>query len=153
MRLREDIQSRGVRNRKDTEMKQAVEKGLILAIGIAVVFSAGCQEEQMPDQKRSRLIAAENIKLKKELGQREDEVARLKESMETESAKQASLLSECKKQQEELKVQLMDKSKKQVEEILQAAIDQNAATMAENELLKRRVEELEAELAKAKDSG
>lgn len=42
-------------------------KAVILTVGIAIMLIAGCSEQELPDVKKSRLIATENRQLKKEL--------------------------------------------------------------------------------------
>ena len=50
-------------------MKKIVRKIFVLAVGVVVMSIAGCGNQEPPGVKRSRLIAVENMRLKKELGQ------------------------------------------------------------------------------------
>lgn len=49
-------------------------KAVILTVGIAITLIAGCSEQELPDVKKSRLIATENRQLKKELDLRSEEI-------------------------------------------------------------------------------
>jgi len=61
-------------------MKGTAQKVLILAVGtIVFVLIAGCQEQELTDAKKSRLVAAEDIELKKELEKRSREIKRQEE--------------------------------------------------------------------------
>ncbi|UCG46288.1 MAG: hypothetical protein JSU94_12360 [Phycisphaerales bacterium] len=129
-------------------MKRAFKKGFVLGVGALLLLIAGCQEQQLPSEKQSRLIAAENIRLRKQLGQRADEIEMLKELHNEQMTLQQSQLGECKEEQKVLRDKLEQGTRKEVQEVLQAVMEESAAMRAENEKLKARVEQLEAELKK-----
>lgn len=112
-------------------MKRPTQRAFVLAVGIVVIMLiAGCEEANVSNAKKSRLIADENIRLKKEL-----------EQCGREIEKQKKLLEEClqgKKVAEE-------RADKGVEDlmnnILKDIIKDNRELREENEKLKRELEE------------
>ncbi len=84
------------------KMKGTTQKVFILAVGVIVfVLIAGCQESATggpTDAKKSRLVAAENMELKKELENRDKEIARLKELHSKEIKRQEELLAKCQEE-------------------------------------------------------
>jgi len=145
-------------------MKGTVQKVFILAVGVIVfVLIAGCQESATggpTDAKKSRLIAAENLELKKELVNRDKEIARLKEqhSKEIERLKelhskeikrQEGLLAKCQEEKEGLEEQLGGKFGEQINEFFKSVGEENAKLSQENEDLKAQIEKLKAEIAKS----
>ena len=66
----------------------------LLFFAAAFVSVAGCQESDMSNDKQTRLIAAENMQLKKELEQRTDELAAQKRLYESCLEEKEALLAE-----------------------------------------------------------
>jgi outer membrane murein-binding lipoprotein Lpp len=131
-------------------MKKALEKGLVFAVAVTALVIAGCQEQQLPDEKRTRTIAAENIKLKKDLEQRDSQIVTLSRLHDEQSRQKDKQLAECRESQKALREQLQKQTREQVEEVLQAVMERNVEITKENESLKAEVEKLKAELEKAK---
>ncbi len=129
-------------------MKRAFKKGFVSGVGALLLLIAGCQEQQLPSEKQSRLVAAENIRLRKQLGQRADEIEMLKKLHNEEKTQQETQLAKCREQQKVLRDKLEQGTRKEIQEVLQAVMEESAAVSAENEKLKARVEQLEAELKK-----
>ena len=135
------------------KMKGTAQKVFIVALGVIVfVLIAGCQESATggsTDAKKSRLIAAENLELKKELANRDKEIARLKELHSKEIKRQEGLLAKC---QEEKKLQQEEKTdentKEQMGELSTFIMELSAKLQEENESLKVQIENLKAELSK-----
>jgi septal ring factor EnvC (AmiA/AmiB activator) len=118
-------------------MKMFITKVVLLAAGVAIIIlSVGCQEEKLPSEKKSRIIAAENIQLKKELKQRDQEIEKLKKQHEKQVQQQQELLAEYKKQKEALEKQLQQNVKEQIEEVLANVIEENAKLREEIKKLK-----------------
>jgi len=122
-------------------MRKSARKPVILAVGVALIMAAaGCQEEQkIPNDKKSRFVAAENIELRKQLQQREKEI---------ENQKQ--LLAQC----EQDKKLLQEKSTKYAEDLIRIALTtigtQTKKLRQDNESLKMQIEKLKAELDEAR---
>jgi TolA-binding protein len=122
--------------RKDCEMKKQIPKAFLLAIGVAIVTCAGCQEENLPTDKMSRAVAAENIQLKKELKQRDEKIEQLKKQYDKQMQQQNEQLAKCLKQKEALEKQLQKNVKDQVDDVLATVIDENAKLREEIKKLK-----------------
>jgi len=84
----------------------------VLAISMAIVWTGGCQEEQTSsDVKQSRIIAAENGDLNRQLQQetkkRDDEIKNLKAQLQTETNEiknlKTQLQTEISKRDDEIK--------------------------------------------------
>jgi len=121
----------------------AVRKIFVLAVGIAVMLIAGCGEQEPPSVKKSRLIAVENARLKKELEQRNREIEKLKELHNKEIKKQEKLLAECVQEKESWKQKAQQNVEKQVKGVFDAIMEQNAKLLEENKKLKAQIEKLQ----------
>jgi len=124
-------------------MKRAVRKIFVLAVGVVVMLVAGCGQQELPGVKRSRLIAVENMRLKKELGQRNKEIERLNELRNKESKKQEKLLAECMQEKMSWKQKARQNVRKQVKGVFDAVMEQNVKLSEENEKLKAQIEKLQ----------
>ena len=122
------------------------QEGGLLAIGVAVALSAGCQEQELSADKKGRVIAAENIQLKKELKQRDQEIEKLKKEHEKQIQQQKELLAKYLKRKEDLEKQLQQNVKEQIDEVLAAVIDENAKLREEIKKRKAQIEKLKTEL-------
>jgi len=124
-------------------MKEAVGKGFVLVVSVVVVMLiAGCEEQQLPSAKKSRLIAAENMQLKKELERYSKEIEGLKELHDREIEKQEKLLAKCLDEKETWKEKSRQNIRNQVNGVVDAIMDQNAKLRRENEKLKAQIEKL-----------
>jgi hypothetical protein len=56
-------------------MKALLCKLFILIVGIIIILTAGCMQQEPISVKMSRLVAAENLKLKEDLRQRDWEIS------------------------------------------------------------------------------
>jgi len=124
-------------------MKRAIRKIFVLAVGVVVMLVAGCGQQELPGVKRSRLIAVENMRLKKELGQRNKEIERLNELRNKESKKQEKLLAECMQEKMSWKQKARQNVRKQVKGVFDAVMEQNVKLSEENEKLKAQIEKLQ----------
>ncbi len=124
-------------------MKKAVRKMFVLAVCVVVMSIAGCGQQEQPSVKKSRLIAVENMRLKKELGQRSKEIERLNELHNKESKKQEKLLAECVQEKESWKHKARQNVRNQVKDVFDAVMEQNAKLRDENEKLKAQIETLQ----------
>ena len=129
-------------------MKRAVRKGFVLVVSVVVVIMliAGCEEQQLPSAKKSRLIAAENMQLEKELERRSEDIERLKELHDREIQKQEKLLAKCLEEKETWKEKSRQNIRNQVNGVVDAIMVQNAKLRRENEKLKAQIEQLKAQV-------
>jgi len=126
------------------------QKTLVLAVGVvvAIMFIASCEEEQnLTDTKlatkKSRLVAVENMQLKKQIEQQERMHANAMK-------KQKELLNKClqdKKALEEVSAQTV---RNLMDDVLANIIEENAKLQKENEALKAQIEQLEKEFEELK---
>ena len=133
-------------NRKDSEMERMLNKGFVLAVGIAMVLIAGCGEQQLPSEKKSRLIAVENAELKKEIAQRDLELENLKGRHARDVKQREQQLAECRKLIEDCKEDLHGKIEKRMDGVFEAMMEEIAKTLEENKMLKAEIAELRTKL-------
>ncbi len=124
-------------------MKKPARKIFVLAVGVVVISIAGCGQPEPPSLKKSRLIAVENTRLKKELEQRNSQIERLTKLRNKESKKQDKLLAECVKEKESWKQKAQQNIRKQVKGVFDAVMEQNAKLLEENEKLKAQIKKLQ----------
>ena len=127
-------------------MTKPIQMIFVLAVGLVVVLGVGCQEQELPSEKKSRLIAAENIQLQKELEQRSKEIKSLKKQHDKEIKQLKEELTKCQKQKEALEKQLQENVEEKVDDILSAVVDENAKLREEIKKLKAQIEKLKKEL-------
>lgn len=129
-------------------MKGIAWKMFVLAAStIVVMLIASCQEQEQIDAKKSRVIAAENMELKKELEHRGKEIERLKELHAKEIKRQEGLLAKCQEEKKLWQDKADENIKEQVSEILTVVMEQNSKLQEENENLKAQIDKLKSELA------
>lgn len=128
-------------------MKAILPSALLLAGFLGLVnFISGCQEEtSSTNNRRARLIFDENLKLKKQL-----------QLLDTQNQEQKDLLAACEKEQADMQKSVDDFVRKQLNDpVLMRIIDETGKKLEdmaiENEQLKTRIKELEAELAQNPD--
>ncbi len=124
-------------------MKKLASKIFVLTVCVVVMSIAGCGEQELPSVKKSRLIAVENMRLKKELGQRSKEIERLNELHNKESKKQEKLLAECVQEKESWKEKARQNVRNQVKGVFDAVMEQNVKLRDENEKLKAQIEKIQ----------
>jgi hypothetical protein len=126
-------------------MKRLARKTYLLAVGIAVgiILITGCQEQNLPDaapsEKMSRLIAAENIDLKKQIEQQRTAHAR-------EMQKKQKLLDKCLADKKALEKRTKKEIERQVDEVASLVIAKNGELRQENEALKVQVKNLQGQI-------
>ncbi len=124
-------------------MERVIRKIFVLAVGIVVMSIAGCGQQEPPSVKKSRLIAVENMQLKRELEQRNREIEKLKELHNREIKKQEELLAKCVREKDSWKQKARQNVRNQVKGVFDAAMEQNAKLRKENEKLKAEIEKLQ----------
>ncbi len=124
-------------------MKKPATNIFVFAVCVVVLLIAGCVEQEPPGVKKSRLIAVENMQLKRELEQSSREIERLKELHNRESRKQEKLLAECVQEKESWKQKARQNVKNQVKGVFDAVMEQNAKLLEENKKLRSEIEKLQ----------
>jgi len=142
---------------KGYKMKRPAQKAFVLAVGIVVVIAliAGCDEEQNLSStksavKRHQLIAAENMRLTKELERRDKEIKRQKELHNNKIEQQQELLEKCLQEKNAWKKSAQQNIQEQVDKVLAGVMENYAKLREENENLKVQIERLKTELEEAK---
>jgi len=125
-------------------MKRPALKAFVLVIVFAVVLTGGCGgQNEPPDVKKSRAIAAENIELKKQLAQSSKEIEKLKVQHGKELDEQNKLLQTCLQEKENLKTKSRQNVRDQVKGVLDTVLEENKKLRDENTGLKAQIEELQ----------
>ncbi len=107
-----------------------------ICIVFGLLLISGCEEQRLPDTKQSRFVAAENIQLKKQLEQRDEDIASQNQLYGQQLQEQQQLLAKCKKSVESLKIQANKNIQEQVSSVLTAVMEMNAKLQKENAQLK-----------------
>ena len=124
-------------------MKGLASEALVVAFIALVVFGAGCQQQEVPGEQKSRLIAAENIQLKKDIARRDQEIEALKVQHDKEMAKQQEQLTKCLERKEALEKRLQQNIKEQVDSVLAVVVDENAKLREEIREMKAQIKQLQ----------
>ena len=130
-------------------MIKSTKKALLLAIGaiVAVTLFAGCQEENQSDAEssttRSKLIAAENRQLRKD-------VTTLKKLHKGEIKRQEKLLEKCLEEKKALGIQAGKALEEMMGHLLTGVTEENAELREENQSLKSQIKMLQAQIAQLK---
>jgi len=129
-------------------MERGILKAFVLAAGVvAIMLSAGCEEQQqLPSTKMSRLIAAENIQLKKQLELRDKDIEELKQLQEKELKKQKELLAKCQGEKRDLDAQLAGKYGDKINTFFNTVVEDTGRLQQENKSLKAEIEKLKAQI-------
>ena len=131
-------------------MKGPVPKTLVLAVGIVVgiMLIAGCEEEEnssdtksdtKPNTRRSRLIAVENVQLKKQ-------IEKLKKVHAKEIKRQEELLDKCEREKKTLEELSSKGVESYMQDVLGPLAEENAKLHEEIKTLKAQIEKLKTEL-------
>ena len=134
-------------------MKSPGLRACLLAVGIVfIILNAGCEQEQVPSEKKARLIAVENMDLKQQLQQRDIEIEKLTQKHERELKKQEreldgqkKLLAECQTVKEDLEQQLAGKFGEEINKMFDNVAEEAKRLLEENESLKQQIKELKGE--------
>jgi len=114
----------------------------ILVASLVVIF-AGCEQSQQKEttgiSRRDRLVANENLGLKKELAQCRSE-------SQSEIEKQRNLVEQCRQEKEEIERQANENARWLLDELPQSLLDDSATLSEENQKLTARIIELEKAL-------
>ena len=124
-------------------MKVPAGKAFVLVVSIAVVLIIGCGPQEPPNVKKTRVIAAENIELRKQLDRRNKEIEMLKEQYEKDTKAQKKLLQTCLQEKEEWQNKSRQNIRNQVKGVLDTVLEENTKLREENKQLRSQIEELQ----------
>ena len=110
---------------------------------IVAAVLAGCQQPQTPSEKQARLLAAENIQLKRQLADQRTQMETLQKQQNQKLQQQDQDLSKCQARAEQLQKDL-DKG------IAERVGDVTTKVMDENARLRKQIESLQSKLKKPK---
>ncbi len=105
---------------------------MLFIIGLFLIV--GCQNNDTPETKQARLIAAENRQLNEQLSRRDAEIAKLKAQYAKDIQQREEELAACQKRIEALRADLA----KRVDSVM-------ASVMTENARLRQEIQELKAQ--------
>jgi hypothetical protein len=149
-------------------MKRTVRKSFVLVLGVLAValLAAGCQEEQSGTktmsndqmsnpsdaQTMSRLVAAENLDLKRKLGdqklQHTREMQKQRTLLNKEIREKTRLLDSCLQQKNSLEELSKDGVESYMSNIVGPLSDENEKLRRENDALKVQVQNLKGQIDK-----
>ena len=115
-------------------------KYVFFAVCVSALLMAGCNEPQTPSTKQSRLIAAENIELKKQIEQLNIQIENLKTQHRKDIELQKALLDAAKTEIETWKEKSQQNVRDQVQDVLDNVIQENAELHKEIENLNKLLE-------------
>ena len=119
-------------------MRKSVSTVCAFAVCMLILaVSMGCEENNLPDAKKSRLIAVENMQLKEQIKQRDAEIE-----------KQKQLLAECEAEKNKLHQLKQEHVGQLMGTALAGFSEENQQLKRENESLKAQVEALKKELGR-----
>ena len=104
---------------------------------VSFAFTSGCQESDLKQDRRARLVGNQNLALKKQLNECNDEIQRQKDLLE-QSKNETEIAN--------LKAVKISQDKLQVMQITTAFNVKIEKLMAENEDLKEKITELQSKL-------
>jgi len=107
-------------------MKRRVQKAVILAVGVVIMLTAGCEKENP--------LANENMQLKEQLEQRDKEIEKQKE-----------LLVKCQQGRKDLEERI-EKNIRGLTENALKNFEENIQLGEENDELKTQIEQLETHI-------
>ena len=127
-------------------MRKQLHRALALAFVISVIGAAGCQEAEKPSEKKTRVIAARNMELERQLADRDKQIGELKTQYAARVELDEKKLADCQKQTAICKERLQKGFEDKVNEVLVASIEESAKIRSENAALKAEIAELKAKL-------
>lgn len=124
-------------------MRTQIRIVLIFVFLTALIVTAGCQEAQTPNEKQSRLIAARNIELEKQIAAKDKEIENLKAQYAVRLGLEQKKLADCKKASAAFQEELKQDRAKEMDDMLVPTLNRLAELRDENEKLQARIKELE----------
>ncbi len=118
---------------------------LAFAVGSMVGLGSGCQNNEAPEAKQARLIAAESLQLRKQLADRDAEIARLEADHAKVIEQTQAQLAACQERIEALQKDLQEGIAQRVDSVATALMAENARLRKELETLRTEIETLKAQ--------
>lgn len=116
----------------------------VFAAVVAMIVLAGCQQqEEAPNEKMARLLAAENAEMRQQMAARQAENEALRQKHAKELQQRDEELATCKARIAGLQEDLEEGIAERVRSVTAAVVDENAR-------LRQEVESLRAEIARLK---
>ena len=131
-------------------MKAVVPKHFVLIAGIIIVLTAGCAPQEPMSVKMGRIVAAENLKLKEDLRQRDLEIESLNEIHQQQIDKLEKTIAEYKEKVRTWQEESRQNVRKQVEDVVDNLVARNSILQREIEALKEENKRLQKELEQQK---
>ena len=131
-------------------MKALMLKHFILIVAIFIVLTTGCAPQEPMSVKMSRIVAAENLKLKEDLRERDWEIESLKEAHQKRIDKLGKTIAECKEKIRTWQEESRRNLRKQVEDVVDNLVARNSILQKEIEALKEENKRLQKELDEQK---
>jgi hypothetical protein len=128
--------------RKDHEMRSNVPAILVAAI---VMFLAGCrqpQQQEAPNEKQARLLAAQSADLQKQLAAKDAEIAALGRKQAQDHQQRDAELAQCKTRIEALQEDVEKGIAERVSSLTTTVMEENARLRREIEQLKSEIQDL-----------
>ena len=117
-------------------MRRSVQKlTLSIAVVLVIMVIAGCEEQNLVNTKKSRLVAAQNIELQKQLQHRDEQLKGLNKS-----------LQDCRKVKEYLEQESQKNTRELVTSTLGPLSEAFERLRTENISLKAEIEKLKKQL-------
>jgi phage shock protein A len=124
------------------KMKRPVQGVIISVFAVLVaVGGGGCYQQQSQGIKRTKLIAAENMRLKKELTELEEEIKRLKRLHQEQLVEKQNRLNQCQKEKQAWQEKAQKNIQNQVTDVLDVVMGDIKKLRQENEKLKAMFEQ------------
>jgi hypothetical protein len=143
------------------KMKRTAHKTLVLTVGVLAVtlFIAGCQDEQkqtntIGNDKRSKLVAAENVALKRTIEEQKlqhaGQMQKQSRRHDKEMRQQKKRLDACQKENKLLEDMSKERVESYMRSVLGPLVDENEKLRKENEALKVQVQNLKGQVDRLK---
>jgi len=117
----------------------------IICVMTIIVYVAGCEEQNSTgtDTRKTRLIASENIELKRQLEKCQADLAKEKELRAREEQEHKAQAEKYQEQIKQFQGQTTEFLQQQIESFVGALVEETAKLKQENEALLERIKELE----------
>ncbi len=113
--------------------------GLVAGLLAIAILAGGCHHETAPGTKQARLIAAENLQLKKSLTSHEAELDKLRTQHARDLKQKEDQLAACRARIVTLQSDLQGGIAERVNSVTAAVMDENARLRREVETLRARL--------------
>ena len=120
---------------------------VIFILCISFLMITSCSETHTSSVRQSRLVAAENLELKKQIDQLNTEIETLKAEQQKELDEQKELLTAAQKEIETWKEKSRQNVRDQIQDVLDSVIQENQDLQKQIEQLKSALETQKARIS------